>query len=136
MVCFFSASMPENWFGHLGDLLPYQHDSDLIRKLAAPGVVTGATQHQFQRVPLRLVLALNPLPFEESPRSAFSEPTRLSVPLLPIRKALYQKSCGICCLYCVRFSSNAVRAGTPGFLSSITTQGRPLTKPTRSGRQV
>jgi len=36
----------------------------------------------------------------------------------------------------VRFSSNAARAGTPGFFNSMTTSGSPLTKPTKSGRQV
>ena len=32
--------------------------------------------------------------------------------------------------------SNAVRAGTPGFFNSTTTSARPLTKLTKSGRQV
>jgi hypothetical protein len=35
-----------------------------------------------------------------------------------------------------RSSWNAARAGTPGFLNSITTSGRPLTNPTKSGRQA
>jgi hypothetical protein len=34
------------------------------------------------------------------------------------------------------FAASRARAGTPGFLNSITTSGRPLTKPTRSGRQM
>jgi hypothetical protein len=29
---------------------------------------------------------------------------------------------------------NAARAGTPGFFNSMTTSGRPLMKPTKSGR--
>lgn len=61
---------------------------------------------------------------------------RPSVPFEAMSGALNQKSCGISALYCVRFSSNAARAGTPGFFNSMTTSGRPLTKPTKSGRQV
>ncbi|MCI0536149.1 MAG: hypothetical protein L0Z50_13065 [Verrucomicrobiales bacterium] len=36
----------------------------------------------------------------------------------------------------IRFSSNAARAGTPGFFNSMTTSGKPFDEADKSGRQV
>ena len=59
---------------------------------------------------------------------------RRPVPSEAKSSAVNQNNAGICCLECVRFSSNAACAGTPGGFNSMTTSGRPLTKPTKSGR--